>query len=627
MQPDAPLEIGAASRRLVMVGTLAALFVAAIGQTVVATALPSIVADLGDLDLLSWVFTSYLLTSTIVVLVAGKLGDQFGRKPLFLLAIVFFSAGSAASGVSQSMTQLLIFRAVQGVGGGMLFATSFAVVGDLYAPLERGRIQGLFAGVFGLASVVGPTLGGWVTDSATWRWVFFLNLPVAVVAFLIILWSMPRMRMQQLQRPKVDVAGVVLISAVLVPLLLAFALGGNQYPWGSREITQLFGSSALMLVLFIAAERGASEPILPLSLFRNRTFVVSAMVTFLVGAGMFGAITMVPLFLQGVTGIAATSSGTLMIPMMLSMVTSAAVSGQLMTRTGRYKWLAIYSGVATAAALLLFSTIGAETSRLEMVRNMILLGLALGPSLPVFTVAVQNALPFEMLGIATAGSQFFRQLGGTVGVAAFTTLMLTRFRDGIADVASSVPAIAASPNALLNAQAVEGVRATYESTAAPGAQPFDAILAVVRLSMADAIAFIFLVAAVFAAVAAVITFVLPELELRATSPAEMMRRMREASAAAGADGEAPEQAESRAQQAPGAATDAVRASAAVGGAGAAAAAGDAAGDDDGARPLGITDEGAPAAQRATPPPRPQPRDYMPPRGGGESQPRDYMRPG
>ena len=466
-----------------MAGTLAALFVAAIGQTVVATALPAIVADLGNLDLLAWVFTSYLLTSTIVVLVAGKLGDQFGRKPLFLLAIVCFSAGSAASGLSQSMGQLIIFRAVQGVGGGMLFATSFAVVGDLYAPLERGRIQGLFAGVFGLASVVGPTLGGWVTDSVTWRWVFYLNLPVAVAAFLIILWGMPWVRPLAGQRPKVDVIGVVLISAVLVPLLLALALGGNQYPWRSREIVQLFGSSAVMLALFIVAERDASEPSLPLSLFRDRTFVVSALVTFLVGAGMFGAITMVPLFLQGVTGIAATNSGTLMMPMMLSMVSAAAVGGQLMTRTGRYKWLAVYGGVATAAALLLFSTVDANTSRLEMVRNMVLLGFALGPSLPVFTVAVQNALPFEMLGVATAGSQFFRQMGGTVGVAVFTTLMLNRFRDGMAEVAGSVPAIAASPNALLSADAVERVRTTYESTAVAGAEPFDAILSVVRFSL------------------------------------------------------------------------------------------------------------------------------------------------
>ena len=522
-----------------MAGTLAALFVAAIGQTVVATALPAIVADLGNLDLLAWVFTSYLLTSTIVVLVAGKLGDQFGRKPLFLLAIVCFSAGSAASGLSQSMGQLIIFRAVQGVGGGMLFATSFAVVGDLYAPLERGRIQGLFAGVFGLASVVGPTLGGWVTDSVTWRWVFYLNLPVAVAAFLIILWGMPWVRPLAGQRPKVEVIGVVLISAVLVPLLLALALGGNQYPWRSREIVQLFGSSAVMLALFIVAERDASEPSLPLSLFRDRTFVVSALVTFLVGAGMFGAITMVPLFLQGVTGIAATNSGTLMMPMMLSMVSAAAVGGQLMTRTGRYKWLAVYGGVATAAALLLFSTVDANTSRLEMVRNMVLLGFALGPSLPVFTVAVQNALPFEMLGVATAGSQFFRQMGGTVGVAVFTTLMLNRFRDGMAEVAGSVPAIAASPNALLSADAVEHVRTTYESTAVAGAEPFDAILSVVRFSLGDAIGFIFLVAAVFAAVAAVITFALPELELHATSPAEMMRRMQEARAADGGEKEAP----------------------------------------------------------------------------------------
>ena len=528
---EAPLPLSEGSRRIVIAGAMLALFLAAIDQTIVATAVPRIVSDLGGLDLLAWVFSSYMLASTIVVPLAGKLGDQFGRKPLFLVGIVLFIVGSVLAGAAQTMLELVLVRALQGMGAGMIFATTFAVVGDLYSPLERGRVQGAFAGVFGIASVIGPTLGGWITDTSTWRWVFLVNLPVGIIAFAVVLIGMPTVTAREGARPKLDLLGAALLVVALVPLLLATIWAGERYPWGSIEIIGLFALSATGVALFLLQETRAAEPILPLSLFRDRTFSTSAPALFLLGAGMFDAITMVPLFLQGVLGVSARLSGTLMTPMMLSIVTGAAIGGQVMSRTGRYRVL-LLSGIAVmTVGMALFSTIDAGMGRYDLIPFMVITGLGLGVTLPLFNVIVQNALPFHQLGVATASVQFFRQIGGTVGVAVLTGVMVNRFRDGLADLGGTAGAVIDNPNALLNEQEVEELRETYEATAQAGDAPFDVVLELARAPLADAIGFVFLIGAVVVVLAFAVTLFLPELKLREVSPAEVAREAAAARAA------------------------------------------------------------------------------------------------
>ena len=423
----APLDVDVRARRLIVVGAMLALFLAAIDATIVGTAVPSIVGDLGGIDQLAWVFTAYLLTSTVTLPLAGKFGDLFGRKPLFLVAVVIFVAASIVAGAAPSMEVLIGGRALQGIGAGLIFATTMAVIADLYSPIERGRVQGVVAGVFGIASVIGPTLGGWITDVSTWRWIFFINLPIGVVAFTAILLLMPWTRLRRAGEARIDFAGAILLSAAVVPFLLAMVWGGDRYEWISGQTLGLVGFSLVALAGFVAVEARAPEPLVPLFLFRNRTFAVSAVLLLLTGAGMFGALTLIPLYLQGVTGASARLSGTLMTPMMLAIPVSAAFSGQVMSRTGRYKYLLIGGIAVMAAGMFSFSTVDADTGRAEAIVRMIVMTLGLGVTLPLLQVVVQNAVPFSVVGVATASVQFFRQIGGTLGVAVLTGIMVGRF--------------------------------------------------------------------------------------------------------------------------------------------------------------------------------------------------------
>ena len=532
------MAVGSKSRIVVVFGAMIALFVAALNQTVVSTAVPRIVDDLGGLSLLPWVFTAYMLTSTIAVPIAGKLGDQFGRKPLFLFGLTLFFVSSLGAGAAQSMEQLVLMRGIQGIGGGVILTTTFAVVADLYSPLERGKVTGLISGTFGLASVIGPVAGGALTDAISWRWIFYVNLPIIAVAFFVILVVVPFMRTST-AKPKIDVIGAVLLANTMVPLLLALVWGGNRYAWDSVELLSLFGVSGVMLVLFLIAELRASDPILPPHLFKNRTFTVAAIATMMTGAGMFGAITIVPLFLQGVKGVAATTSGSLTAPMFIGVVISSAAGGFLITKTGRYRIQAVLGMALVAAGLALLSLVDRNTSELVIVRNMVIVGLGLGTTFPVFTIAVQNALPMQYLGVATSSVQFFRSVGGTLGVAVFTGLMLNRFREGVAEVAATAPVIANNLDAFLNEQGVQRVRAAYETTSAAGALPFEQILVAIQTPLADAIAFVFLLAAIIVGISVVVTIFIPEIPLRTVSPADMIRQMRQREAEGHGEGTAP----------------------------------------------------------------------------------------
>ncbi len=406
----------------VMVGVMLGLFVAALDQTIVATAMPVIVKELKGLEHLSWVFTAYMLTSTVTVPIYGKLSDIYGRKLFFIGAIVIFVIGSILSGISQNMTELILFRALQGIGGGSLFATAFTVVADLFPPRERGKWQGMLGGVFGLSSVVGPTLGGFLTDHFTWRYAFFVNVPVGIIATLVIYFLMPSIK-PSVKSESIDYKGAVVLALTLVPLLLGLVWGGNQYPWASVQEIGLFVFSAASLIAFIYIERKAKEPILPLSLFKNNIFLISAIVIFLTGIGMFGAILYIPLFAQAVIGVNATNSGLIITPMVLGLVVTSVLTGQITSRTGRYKYIGVLGLFILTLSLFLLSAMNAKTTQGELVLRMIITGVGLGMIMPVFTISVQNAFEHSKLGVVTASTQLFRSVGGTVGVAVMGSLL------------------------------------------------------------------------------------------------------------------------------------------------------------------------------------------------------------
>lgn len=417
---------------LVSIGALLlGLLLAALDQTIVSTALPTIVSDLGGLEHLSWVVTAYLLASTAATPLWGKLGDQYGRKRLFQIAIVIFLVGSALCGAAQNMPQLIGFRALQGLGGGGLIVLSMAIVGDVVSPRERGRYQGLFGAVFGATSVLGPLLGGLFTEHLSWRWVFYINLPVGVVALAVIATALHIPRRST--RHVIDYLGTFLIAAVATCLVLVASLGGTTWGWGSPQIIGLAVLGVVLIGAFVVVERRAAEPVLPLKLFRVRTFTLAAVISFIVGFAMFGAMTYLPTFLQVVQGITPTMSGVHMLPMVFGMLISSTASGQIVSRTGRWKVFPIAGTGITALGLLLLHQLDEGSSTAEMSAYFFVFGLGLGLVMQVLVLIVQNAVSYEDLGVATSGATFFRSIGASFGVAIFGTIFASRLGDKLTD--------------------------------------------------------------------------------------------------------------------------------------------------------------------------------------------------
>ncbi len=496
--PDAPAPLGHRQVLVAFSGLVLVMLLAALDSTIVSTALPTIVSELGGLERLAWVVTAYLLAQTVVTPIYGKLGDLYGRKIVLQSAVVIFLVGSALCGLSQSMLQLVAFRALQGIGGGGLNVTTQAIVGDIVPPRERGRYQGIFGAVFGLASIAGPLLGGYFTTHLSWRWIFYVNLPVGVAALVVLAIVLPG-RLRRV-RHAIDYAGAALLAVALSSLTLIADLGGTTLGWTSPAMLALYAAAAVGLVAFVTVERRAAEPVLPPRLFGQRTFVVATTVGLIVGFALFGSVTYFPLFLQVVKGESPTSSGLHMLPMMGGMLATSIVSGQVISRTGRYRLFPIAGTGVMTLGLFLLSRLDASSSTATASLLMLVLGTGLGMVMQVLVIAVQNAVDYRDLGVATSGATLFRLIGGSLGTAILGAVFAGRLGAHLARL-------------LPPGTAAEGARALSASAIAalpPALRDAYAAAFVASLNT------LFLVAAVTCTVAFALAWLLPERPLRTT---------------------------------------------------------------------------------------------------------------
>ena len=466
--------------RVIFGALLLVLLLASLDQTIVSTALPTIVGDLGGLSHLSWVVTAYLLASTVVTPLYGKLGDLYGRKLMLRVAIGLFLVGSALCGLSQNMSELIAFRALQGLGGGGLIVTTMAAVGDIIAPRDRGKYQGLFGAVFGVSTVIGPLLGGFFVDSLSWRWIFYVNLPLGLVALAVIGIAFPA-RTDHVHH-RIDYLGAAVLAAGLSAIVLFTSLGGTSYAWGSSFIIALIILSAVMLVLFPFVEARAAEPILPLALFRNRTFVVTSAVGFIIGLALFGAVTFLPLYLQVVKGHSPTVSGLLITPMMAGLLVTSILSGNLISRFGHYRPFPIAGTAIMAVGLFLLSSITVSTPTLRTAGFMVVLGLGLGMVMQVLVLAVQNSVDYQYLGVATSGSTLFRQIGGSIGVSVFGAIFSTNLASELASRIPRTVHVPAAANPAIVQHLPAAVRAPYIEAFAAALQPVFRLAAAVSVA-------------------------------------------------------------------------------------------------------------------------------------------------
>lgn len=433
--PASPQPLGETldpRQRWLLLGSLMiSLFIGALDQTVVSTATPRILADLGGFGLLSWLFTSYMLASTVVIPLVGKLGDVFGRKLFLIGGIIVFMVASAACGGAPTMTSLIWFRAVQGLGGGMIFASVFASLGDIFSPAERGKYIGLFTGTFSLASIIGPTVGGLLTDHGGWRLVFLLNIPVGLVAIPAIWFNLPTRVITR--KPKIDFVGAALLSMASLAMLLALVWAGGKYDWGSAEIIGLLAASVVLVALFIAQEARHPEPILPLHLFRNRVFLVSNLIVFTFGVGVFGAFQYLGIFVQTALGASATASGVVTTPQSVGVLFASVIGGQVIARRGKYKWQTVIGAAVIALSMFFLRMVDVDTPIWHISVIMVVLGVGFGLVLPTMSLVIQNAVPYEYLGVASSSSQFFRQIGSVLGIAVFGAVLANVYHAEFAD--------------------------------------------------------------------------------------------------------------------------------------------------------------------------------------------------
>jgi len=537
-----------AERQATLAGVMIVFLLSAMDQTIVSTAMPRIVAQLQGLNLYAWVTTSYLLASTVMVPIYGKLGDLYGRKAILVTGVSIFTVGSVLCGLAGEfgafpllgggMVQLIVFRGLQGIGGGALFTGAFAVIADLYPPRERGKLGGLFGATFGLSSVLGPVIGGFFSDLgpthllgltiAGWRWVFYVNLPLSLIALFVLIFKMPVLTHRVPGR--VDFLGAVLIVATFVPLLLALSWAGREYAWTSPLILGLFAGSALGLIAFLAAESFVANPILSLALFKNKVFATTNVAGFVTSMAFMGLVTFLPLYMQLGQGVAATVSGLTLLPLMMGLIGSAAGCGFLVTKTGRYKPFLVGGTVLMVLGALLLSAVTPETKTLDVAWRVLVLGLGLGPIQSLFSLAVQNAVKPTDIGVATSASQFFRQIGSTIGVAVFGTVLTAQLAAAARNAAAKAPGAHVHALTLsdleqmaVNSQvaAHNGVHAALDMTG--------------RLVVTNAIRGVIFTALIVSVIGLLTTLLVPELPLRSRQPAGEPELDTQAAAEAKAD--------------------------------------------------------------------------------------------
>ena len=504
---------------LVTVGVMLALLLAALDQTIVGTAMPRIIAELNGFDRYAWVTTAYLLTSTITVPIAGKLGDLFGRKPFIIAGMAGFMAMSWLCGFSQNMTELILFRGAQGLFGGVLFASVFTVLADIFTPQTRARMQGVFGGVFGLASIIGPTAGGFITDNWGWRWVFYVNIPVGVLGIALLAVFLPFVRTHASWR-HIDFLGAGLLALALTPILIALS-ETTTYGWSSWQTLVPLIGGILVLILFIFVEAREDEPIVPIGLFKNRAYAVSIAVGFISAFGMFGTIIFIPLVYQGVLGISATNSGALITPLMFGLIGASIVTGQLMTRIKQYQYLGTLGAAITAVGMYLLSEVTVKSTQLEVTASLVFVGIGLGITMPLYIQAVQSAVDRKFLGVVTSNIQFFRNVGGTIATAIFGSILASRLGPNIQAqiTALHLPAsftstfkVGGSAQQIFNPANLAAARAAVPAAARP---LFDQVIVAVKAGLALTLHEMFLIGVVALLISLVVSVFMPNVPLLA----------------------------------------------------------------------------------------------------------------
>jgi EmrB/QacA subfamily drug resistance transporter len=527
VEPKPVIGLRSLPRRQVivtLVGVLLAMFLGSLDQTIVGTAMPRIIADLGGFAHYTWVTTAYLVTSTVVLPITGKLTDMYGRKHFYTAGITVFILGSLLSGLSQTMTQIIIFRGLQGIGAGVMMANAFIVIGDLFPPAERGKYQGLISAVFGISAIIGPILGGFITDAFSWHWVFYINIPLGIGIIILFIFFFPNFRLGNLKH-RIDYAGITALVVAIVPLLLALSWGGTEYPWASAPVIGMFVLSAVAIILLPIIESRSDEPIIPLAIFRNPVVAVSIPIIFFTGFTMFGGIIFIPLYFQGVLGLSATASGSFLTPMMLGQVVGSFGSGQLLARAGGHYRHQGALGLATMAlGLALLSRITPETSYASAIVDIILVGFGLGVTLPLYTIAVQNAVSYNVLGAATSAVPFFRSMGGAVGLAIFGSVMTNRFASDFAaklpeTIKAVIPpqllsSVTHSAQALLSFQVQGQLKALFSQFGQQGATFYEQTLQVLREALNSGLKEIFIIALIVTILTFIINLFLKEIPLR-----------------------------------------------------------------------------------------------------------------